>query len=144
MNEQGPATAETKSRAGLRTLWLGLGALILMVWFPPAGFILGVAAVVVAVRTRRAAKGTKTPGVIAGVVMGLIAVLFSAFSLTFSAFLYPELSGLAECQQTVNTETDKQNCKDLWVPKIESKFESVLHLPDGFLEKNDIDLGAYF
>ncbi|GAB2847760.1 hypothetical protein GCM10022221_53970 [Actinocorallia aurea] len=135
MNEQGPATPETTSRAGLRPLWLGLGALITMLWFPPISIVLGIAAVVVAVRARRAARGEKTPGLIAGVVMGLIATAMSALSLLGTALLYDELQGLTKCQAVVNTETDKQHCRDEWLPKIEDK----LNLPKGSFEKYGYD-----
>ncbi|MCD0453163.1 hypothetical protein LO762_28870 [Actinocorallia sp. API 0066] len=136
MNEQGkgPTTPETRSRAGLRVLWLGLGALVTMIWFPPLGLGLGIAAIVVAVRTRRANKGEKTPGTIGGAIMGGAAVLFSALSLTLAAVVWSEVQGLAECQTVANTKTDEQNCRDIWTPKIEKKLESTFNLPEGSLK----------
>ncbi|MDX6744465.1 hypothetical protein [Actinocorallia sp. A-T 12471] len=136
MNEQGPVTPDTRSRAGLRALWLGLGAVVLTMFIPPAALIIGIFAIIVAVRTRKAAaKGEKTPGVIAGAVFGLFATVFSAASLILSAILWTEINGLNDCKQVVNTRTDERACNDQWIPKIEDK----LNIPRGTFEKYGYD-----
>ncbi|MEO3787808.1 hypothetical protein ABGB12_31160 [Actinocorallia sp. B10E7] len=127
MKEQSPATLD---RSGLRALWLGLGALLLTLFFAPAGVIAGVAAVVVAVKARRKATGP-TPGAVAGLLMGLVGALFSTMILAMTAFLWTELSGYQECLLTANTNTDEQACKDTWLPRMEDR----LNMPRGSLNE---------
>ncbi|GAA0959505.1 hypothetical protein [Actinocorallia libanotica] len=128
MKEQSPAA--TLDRSGLRALWLGLGALLLTLFFAPAGLAAGIAAVVVAVKARRNATGA-VPGAVAGLVMGVAGALLSAVVLAMTVFLWSELNGYQECLTTANTKTDEQACKDTWMPRMEDR----LNMPRGSLDQ---------
>ncbi|KAB2351699.1 hypothetical protein [Actinomadura rudentiformis] len=129
-HDQGPRPVE---RLGWRALWLGAGAILITLFFFPVGLILGVAAIVVAIRARRSARRQHAvaPGAIAGLVLGGIALAFSTFSLALTVFLWPELSGYQTCVGKANTSTDEKACRDDYYPKIEKK----LNLPEGSMSK---------
>ncbi|GAA2634574.1 hypothetical protein SMC26_15410 [Actinomadura fulvescens] len=127
---QGPRPVE---RLGWRALWLGAGAMLTTLFFFPIGLVLGIAALVVGIKARRGARRRQAvaPGAIAGLVLGSIAVAFSAFSLALTVFLWPELSGYQSCVGKANTSTDEKACRDEYYPKIEKK----LKLPEGSMSK---------
>ena len=117
-------------RAGSRALWLGLGSLVLTVFFMPLGIALGIAAIVYGIKARRRATG-KAPGALAGIVMGSIAAVLSTILLSMTVYLLSELSGYQSCVQVANTNTDEQACRDIWFPKMEKK----LNMPEGSMSK---------
>jgi hypothetical protein len=128
-----PGPAGPADRGGWRALWLGGLAALLTVLFAPLGLVAAIAAVVVGVRARRRAKRSSgtAPGAIAGIVLGAAGLVLSAFSLTVTVILWPEMNGYQECLSKANTNTDKQSCRETWFPKIEDK----LNLPDGSMSR---------
>ncbi|MGP4024786.1 hypothetical protein [Actinomadura sp. 3N407] len=129
-----PPAGPPKSRqTGWRALWLGGIALLTAVFFYPLGLVLGVAALVVGIRARRAARrgGDPAPGAVPGIVLGSIGLVFSVLSVSLTMFLWSELSGYQNCLSTSNTGTDKQACRDEYYPKIEDK----LGLPRGSMDQ---------
>lgn len=129
-----PPAGPSKSRQnGWRALWLGGIALLTAVFFYPLGLVLGVAALVVGIRARRAARAgdEAAPGAVPGIVLGSIGLVFSVLSVSLTVFLWSELSGYQNCLSTSNTSTDKQTCRDEYYPKIEDK----LGLPAGSMDK---------
>ncbi|MFG2002570.1 DUF4190 domain-containing protein [Spirillospora sp. NPDC048911] len=129
---QGPGPRPVE-RLGWRALWLGAGALVITLFFFPVGLVLGAAALWVGVKARRSARRQHgvAPGAVAGVVLGSVALAFSAFSLVLTVFLWPELSGYQTCVGKANTSTDEKACRDEFYPKIEDK----LNLPAGSMSK---------
>lgn len=127
MNEQGPAV----DRSGLRALWLGLGALLLLVSGVLAFLAIpvGVAAIVFGFRARKAATG-KVPGAMAGIIMGGLSVLITVGGLAVGAYLYSELNSYQKCMGTANTFSDEKACIDALTPQLEKKF----HLSPGTLK----------
>ncbi|MEU8800482.1 DUF4190 domain-containing protein [Spirillospora sp. NPDC048819] len=129
-----PPAGQPKSRqAGWRALWLGGIALLTAFFFYPLGLVLGVAALVVGIRARRAARsgGDAAPGAVPGIVLGSIGLVFSVLSVSLTVFLWSELSGYQNCLSTSNTGADKQACRDEYYPKIEDK----LGLPRGSMDQ---------
>lgn len=117
-------------RTGLRALWLGLGSLLLTIFFMPLGIALGIAAIVFGIKARRRAAG-KVPGALAGIIMGAIAAVMSTILLSMTVYLLSELSGYQNCVDVANTNTDEQACRDIWFPKMEKK----LNMPKGSMSK---------
>ncbi|TDC74695.1 DUF4190 domain-containing protein [Actinomadura sp. 7K507] len=128
-----PAGPSKKQQGGWRALWLGGIALLTAIFFYPLGLVLGIAALVVGIRARRAARGSENaaPGAVPGIVLGSVGLLFSVLSVAMTMFLWSELSGYQECLGTSNTATDEQMCQDRYYPQIEDK----LGLPSGSMEK---------
>ncbi|TDD61852.1 hypothetical protein [Actinomadura rubrisoli] len=125
---KGPA-----SPTGWRALWLGAFALLTAIFFYPLGLVLGVAALVLGIRARRAARRTSgvAPGATAGIVLGSAGLAVSALAIGLTAFLWPEMSGYQECLGNANTHSDKQSCRHEYFPKMEKK----MHLPSGSMDK---------
>ena len=84
-------------------------------------------------RARRRAKrnSAAAPGAVAGIVLGTIGLVISAFSLTLTVILWSEMSGYQECLSKANTNSDKQSCQDTWFPRIEDR----LNLPEGSMSR---------
>ncbi|TDC60237.1 hypothetical protein E1200_30795 [Actinomadura sp. GC306] len=130
---QPPAGPRQPQRSGWRALWLGGIALLTSFFFYPLGLVLGIAALVVGVRARRAARASagSAPGAVPGIVLGSVGLAFSVLSVSLTVFLWSELSGYQNCLGTANTATDEQTCQDEYYPKIEDK----LGLPAGSMEE---------
>lgn len=130
---QPPAGPSKTRQSGWRALWLGGIALLTAFFFYPLGLVLGVAALVVGVRARRAARRSAqaAPGAVPGIVLGSVGLVFSVLSVSLTVFLWSELSGYQNCLSTSNTATDKQSCQDEYYPKIEDK----LGLPRGSMDQ---------
>lgn len=129
----GPKSAGPADRGGWRALWLGGLAALLTVFFAPLGLVTAIAAMVVGVRARRRARrgDAAAPGAIAGITLGAIGLVLSAFSLTLTVILWPEMNGYQQCIGKANTNSDKQTCRQTWFPKIEDK----LNLPEGSMSR---------
>lgn len=135
-----PPAGQTEARqAGIRTLWLGGVALVTALFFYPLGLVLGIAALVVGVKARRASRATggsggtrnAVPGVVPGMVMGGIGLAMSLVMVAMAIVLRTEFSGYWDCVNASNTHTDEQACRDEYYPKIEDKLD----LPRGWMEK---------
>lgn len=128
-----PAGPPKTQRSGWRALWLGGIALLTAFFFYPLGLVLGVAALVVGVRARRAARRSNdsAPGAVPGIVLGSVGLVFSVLSVSLTAFLWSELSGYQDCLSTSNTAIDEQSCQDEYFPKIEDR----LGLPSGSMDR---------
>ncbi|XRQ05946.1 hypothetical protein ACN3XK_56880 [Actinomadura welshii] len=128
-----PAGPQQTQRSGWRALWLGAIALLTAFFFYPLGLVLGIAALVVGVRARRAARRADeaAPGALPGMILGGVGLAFSVLSVSLTLFLWSELSGYQECLSTSNTATDEQACQDEYYPRIEDK----LGLPSGSMSK---------
>ncbi|WP_026415526.1 DUF4190 domain-containing protein [Actinomadura oligospora] len=116
-----PGPAEQTAR---RALWLGVGSLVITLFFWPFGLALGIAALVVGTKARRLATGRPgaLPGLTGGMVTGAISVVLGVLMLGFAVYLWPEVSGLENCKSTANTQTDRQACEDKWLPEIARKL----------------------
>jgi hypothetical protein len=123
-----PPVGGPVERTGWRALWLGVGALVVTMFFFPVGLVLGVAAIVVGIRARRSARQQHgiAPGAVPGIGLGL-----STFSLALAVVLWPELNGYRQCLGSANTTTDERACRDQYFPKIEKK----LNLPSGSMSR---------
>ncbi|GAA0598952.1 hypothetical protein [Actinomadura livida] len=128
-----PAGQPRTQRGGWRALWLGGIALLTSFFFYPLGLVLGIAALVVGIRARRAARDASgsAPGAVPGIVLGAVGLAFSVLSVSLTVFLWSELSGYQNCLSTSNTATDEQACQDEFYPRIEDK----LGLPSGSMEQ---------
>ncbi|MFC4053936.1 hypothetical protein ACFOY4_29945 [Actinomadura syzygii] len=126
-------TPPERHRTGWRALWLGGIALITAFFFYPLGLVLGIAALVVGIRARRAARRSRgaAPGAVPGIVLGSIGLVFSILSVSLTVYLWSELSGYQSCVSGSNTTTDKQACQDKYYPRIEKKLD----LPSGSMDK---------
>ncbi|MFC4910640.1 hypothetical protein [Actinomadura gamaensis] len=120
----GPTPPGAAEQAARRALWLGVGSLVITLFFWPLGLALGIAAVVVGTRARRLAahRAGSPPGVTGGIVTGAISVVLGVVMLGFAVYLWPEVSGLENCKSTANTQTDKSACEDKWLPEIARKL----------------------
>ncbi|MFD0685483.1 hypothetical protein [Actinomadura fibrosa] len=120
-------------RTGWRALWLGGFALLTAFFFYPLGLVLGVAALVIGFRARRAARAAHgiAPGAVAGIALGTAGLVLSAMSVALTAYLWTELSGYQTCLSDANTHTDKDTCRTRYFPKIEKK----MHLPAGSMDR---------
>ena len=131
----GPREPGTASRNGRRSLWLGVGALLL-VFFAPLGIVVGTAALVIGVRARRDARRAGQPvpgGAVGGIVLGTIGLSISAFSMVVTAIAWNEIRDYQMCMNGANTQADQQECRNTYLPKMERKF----HLPPGSLLQHD-------
>ncbi|MFV2176146.1 hypothetical protein ACFHW2_40785 [Actinomadura sp. LOL_016] len=119
-------------RSSWRSLWLGGLALLTAFFFYPLGLVLGVAALVVGVRSRRTARREhgSAPGAAAGIVLGSIGLVLASLSVALTAYLWSELSGYQSCVGSANTGIDRQTCQDEWFPKIEDR----MGLPEGSMD----------
>ncbi|MEU5989090.1 hypothetical protein ABZ806_08935 [Spirillospora sp. NPDC047418] len=135
-----PPAGQTETRqAGVRALWLGGIALVTALFFYPLGLVLGIAALVVGIKARRAARGTggaggmraAVPGAVPGMVMGGIGLAMSLVMVAGAIVLRTEFSGYWDCVNASNTHTDEQACRDEYYPKIEDKLD----LPRGWMNK---------
>ncbi|MCP2335494.1 hypothetical protein [Actinomadura rupiterrae] len=116
-----PGAAEQTAR---RALWLGVGSLVITLFFWPGGLALGVAALVVATKARRLAAGRTAPppGVTGGLVTGTISVVLGVLMLGLAVYLWPEVSALENCKSDANTQTDRAACEAKWLPEIAHKL----------------------
>ncbi|MBE1533620.1 hypothetical protein [Actinomadura algeriensis] len=120
-------------RASWRALWLGGLALLTAFFFYPLGLVLGIAALVVGVRSRREARRGRgvAPGAVAGIALGAVGLVLSSLSVALTAYLWTELSGYQSCVGSANTGIDRQTCQDEWFPKIEDR----MGLPEGSMDE---------
>ncbi|WP_026402626.1 DUF4190 domain-containing protein [Actinomadura rifamycini] len=130
---QGKPGPRPGERSSWRSLWLGGLALLTAFFFYPLGLVLGIAAIAVGVRSRRAARREhgSAPGAAAGIVLGSIGLVLASLSVALTAFLWTELSGYQSCVSTANTGIDRQTCQDEWFPRIEDK----MGLPEGSMDE---------
>lgn len=135
-----PPAGQTEARqGGVRALWLGGIALVTSLFFYPLGLVLGIAALVVGIKARRAARATggaggarqAVPGAVPGMVMGGIGLAMSLVMVAGAIVLRTEFSGYWDCVNASNTHTDEQACRDEYYPKIEDKLD----LPRGWMNK---------
>ncbi|RFU42409.1 DUF4190 domain-containing protein [Actinomadura logoneensis] len=120
----GPVPPGAAEQAARRALWLGVGSLVITLFFWPFGLVLGIAALVVGTRARRlsAERPRPLPGLTGGMVSGALSVVLGVLMLGFAVYLWPEVSGLENCKSTANTQTDRQACEDKWLPEIARKL----------------------
>jgi hypothetical protein len=130
-----PLPPTAPERGGPRALLLGIAGLVLTFLFLPAGLVLSIWAVVTGVRSRKRARQVlaPAPGAVAGVVLGSIALVFCAMSITLSAVMWKELSGYTRCRESALTHDDQNSCKDKYLPRIERR----LHMPKDSLRRYD-------
>lgn len=130
-----PLPPTEPERGGPRALLLGIAGLVLTFLFLPGGLVLSIWAVVTGVRSRKRARRVlaPAPGAVAGVVLGSIALVLCAFSITLSAVMWKELSGYEKCRQSALTHDDKKTCQDKYFPMIERR----LHMPKDSLRRYD-------
>ncbi|MBO2452109.1 DUF456 domain-containing protein [Actinomadura barringtoniae] len=120
------------ARLGRRSLWLGLGATVISLFFFPAGLLLGIPALVIGIRARKAAKAglTAAPGAVPGIVFGTIGLVLALMVLAMTIFIWPEQSDYTKCTDKANTQQDEKACKDAFVRSLEKKF----NMPEGKLD----------
>lgn len=135
IGERPPAKSpEDAQQTARRAMWLGLGALLLM-FTPifPLALVLAVAALVVGVKARKAARAAHrlVPGsATAGIVLGVVALTLGAFLVVVSALTWSENADYQKCLGAANTNTDKQECVDRYKSDLERKF----NLPKGSVD----------
>jgi hypothetical protein len=113
-------------------MWLGLGATVVSFFFFPAGLLLGVPALVIGIRARKAARAglTTAPGAVPGIVFGSIGLVLALMVLAVTIFIWPEQSSYAKCTDKANTQQDEKACKDTFISALEKKF----NMPAGKLK----------
>jgi multisubunit Na+/H+ antiporter MnhB subunit len=91
-------------------------------------FLVAVAAVALAVSALRAARraGTrKPPGATAGLVLGIIGLLFSGFALIGFLIFGPQIDQYSSCMHGANTVSEKQACQNQLDHAIDSRITSL-------------------
>ncbi len=102
---------------GLRALTLALVGVVLALLLPPwsfAGVVVGVAAVVLGVRSRRVVQApARAPVATAAVVTGLVASLLAGSLSIFGLVYREQLDAYRECVRGANTEAARAQCQQL-------------------------------
>ncbi|MEU5885084.1 DUF4190 domain-containing protein [Spirillospora sp. NPDC047279] len=120
-----PGKGESADRTGIRSLWLGGGALMIsLLGFFPAGILLGIPALVVGFKARKAARRqqTQAPGAVAGIALGSAGLAVSAIFVAGFALVWPQWQNYQECRSAANTHTDTNACVDTFIHAVEDKF----------------------
>jgi hypothetical protein len=115
-----PETAGPVDRGGRRALWLAVAGVLAALPLPPLAIVLGIAAVVVAVRTNRRAAitGARAPGVLAGAIVGsLVTVVAVGFTLVYVLF-WSELRDYQQCVAGAGTNVARQSCQSTFEDKV--------------------------
>jgi hypothetical protein len=118
-------------RTGRRALWLALGgwAVLFIQTLSYLAVIPLVAAVVIGIRARRAAKAKRAvvPGALAGIILAAVGLVIFTASLTVQLIMLDELNRFNKCRNSTSTITGENRCKDQLARDIERKFG----LPEG-------------
>ncbi|SEG34919.1 hypothetical protein SAMN04489712_104523 [Thermomonospora echinospora] len=136
----GPGAPQDVERAGRRALWLGLAALV-MIFVPVLSIfaaIPAVAAIVIGVKARRAARQGRrpAPGALPGIILGGVGALFFAFGIGAQLYLLEETNRYSKCQNAANTIEEGRQCKERLADDIEKKFG----LPEGTIDGDSLPL----
>ncbi|MQY07420.1 hypothetical protein [Actinomadura macrotermitis] len=115
-----PAGRPPGDNAGRRAAWLGVGGLVLTLFFWPLGLVLSIAGIIVGLRARR--RAAHAPGAMAGIVAGGIGAVLAAIGVASLIYVWPQANDMTRCLDSANTMTDEQACKDRYIPQIEKKF----------------------
>jgi hypothetical protein len=116
-----PQPAVRRARAAL---FLAGSAVIMAIALPAAGLILGIAALVTAIRARGAPRLRwlgMTPSALAYVGAGL-AIIVGGLLTAASLLIGDELAQLRECQAGANTRVAEERCQDEFNEAISSRF----------------------
>ena len=105
----------------------GVLSLVLSVLCFPVGLILGIVAIVLAVRALRVPgpPGQRNPVLgraVAGLVTGIIGFLFSAACVGLVVWMWPAVSTYATCTSAATTNTDRSQCQQQWTNAVARKF----------------------
>ncbi|MBA9001189.1 hypothetical protein [Thermomonospora cellulosilytica] len=131
-----PGAPQDIERNGRRAMWLALAA-VLMMLIPVAtvfAVIPAIAAVVLGVRTRRAARRAgrpPAPGSLAGVVVGAIVTVLFVMIVGTQLYLHEEITRYSQCQNAANTIQEERGCRERLARDVEKKFG----LPSGTLNE---------
>ncbi|MFC9969337.1 DUF4190 domain-containing protein [Spirillospora sp. NPDC127200] len=130
---QGPAGPDASDGAGRRSLWLGVGGLVISLFFWPLGLVLDIAAVVIGTKARRKAAAVRgrAPGATAGIVTGAIGTLLGALALIMAIVIMPETNARTKCLDKANTLSEEKVCNDSYLRDLEKKFG----LPEGSMDR---------
>jgi multisubunit Na+/H+ antiporter MnhB subunit len=91
-------------------------------------FLVAVAAVALAVSSQRAARraGTRKPrGATAGLVLGIIGLLFSGLALIGFLIFGPQIDQYSSCMHSASTNSEQQACQKQLDHAIDSKITSL-------------------
>lgn len=134
-----PLPPTAPERGARRALILGVAGLVVTFLVPlaglAAGLVLSIAAIITGVRSRKRARRmlAPAPGAVAGVVLGAIGLFLSLYSLVLYAVIWSDYKGYVNCRESALTITDKQTCRDEYIPRIERR----LHVPKGSFRRYD-------
>jgi len=97
---------------------------VLSLFVFPIGLVLGIAAIVIAIRAHKLGAGSRTPvtGVVPAIVLASFGLAVAGLQLVVTAMLFPELNSRQECLSSANTTTDEQVCKDRFLTQVAKKF----------------------
>ncbi|WP_067489377.1 DUF4190 domain-containing protein [Actinomadura hibisca] len=129
----GPAGPDASDGAGRRSLWLGVGGLVVSLFFWPLGLVLDIAAVVIGTKARRKAAAVRgrAPGATAGIVTGAIGTLLGALALIMAVVILPETNTRTQCLDKANTLSEEKVCDETYMRDLEEKFG----LPKGSMDR---------
>lgn len=118
---------------GRRALLLGIAGVVTSP-FVLVGAVLSLAAVITGVRARGRGRRVlaPAPGAVAGIVLGLIGLVLSAWLIVFDFVAGKEMRDYVQCRQSALTIDDQQTCQHTYFPLIERR----LHVPKGTLDRH--------
>lgn len=133
--EPRPSLSEEDTRRlrnrGRYALALGLAALLASVIAFPLGPILGIAAIVLGVLTRRTARTAQVdaPGAKPGIVLGIVATAFSTILLATMLVFWSEVTEYQQCMSGANTQTARETCQEQLVERITERVAPTGTMP---------------
>lgn len=116
---------------GRYALALGLAGLLAAFIAFPLGPILGVAAIVLGVLARRAARDawTTVPGAKAGIVLGIVATALSTIVIVTMVVFWDEAMEYQECISGANTQTAREACYERLMERLTERLAPAGTMP---------------
>lgn len=117
-----PAPQGRRGRPLRTGILSGLVSLPATIIFFPIGLVLGVLAIVTAVRALRRGGGQVVTRAVVAIIAGAVSTLIAVLCIVLIALVWPQYKSFSTCQRNAVTIADKSQCQNTFRGDIERRF----------------------